>query len=67
MKKKNDGVIEITASIGVALTEGQETDFETLYKSADFALYKAKKQGRNRYVLTSVTENSIGGNRMTGK
>lgn len=44
MKKKNDGVIEITASIGVALKEGQETDFETLYKSADFALYKAKNK-----------------------
>lgn len=67
LRKKNDGAIEITASIGVVLTEGQETNFETLYKSADFALYKAKKQGRNRYVLTSVTENSIGGNRMTGK
>lgn len=43
--------IHITASIGVALARGRKTDFEVLYKTADYALYQAKKQGRDRYVI----------------
>lgn len=50
------GAIHITASIGVALAESRETNFESLYKAADYALYKAKKQGRNRYVMIMVNE-----------
>lgn len=45
------GVLEVTASIGVALTQQGKTDFEVLYKRADYALYQAKKQGRNRFVI----------------
>lgn len=55
-RTETDG-IHITASIGVALAIGRDTDFENLYKTADYALYKAKKQGRNRYVITDVNGN----------
>lgn len=48
------GVTHITASIGVALARGRNTDFEALYKTADYALYQAKRKGRNRYVIMEV-------------
>lgn len=37
-----------TASIGAAVFPAHGKDFETLYKSADKALYKAKKRGKNQ-------------------
>lgn len=37
-----------TASIGAAVFPADGSDFETLYKAADAALYKAKKRGKNR-------------------
>lgn len=37
-----------TASIGVAVFPAHGKDFETLYKSADKALYKAKQRGKNQ-------------------
>ncbi|MCM1264450.1 MAG: sensor domain-containing diguanylate cyclase [Butyrivibrio sp.] len=37
-----------TASIGVAIFPEEGTDFETIYKAADTALYKAKKGGKNQ-------------------
>ena len=44
----------ITVSIGVAVAEGgQHTDVRELIETADDALYRAKKQGRNRVVLAS--------------
>ena len=45
------GVWMISTSIGVALTPQDGTEFETLYKHADEALYRAKKQGKNRFVF----------------
>lgn len=36
------------ASIGIALSEGQETTAEDLIRSADFALYEAKRPGSPR-------------------
>lgn len=38
-------------SIGIYLAAAHEADFETMYRRADQALYKAKATGRNRYVI----------------
>jgi diguanylate cyclase (GGDEF)-like protein len=37
-----------TASIGAAVYPTHGRDYETLYKAADQALYKAKKRGKNQ-------------------
>ncbi|MCI8358625.1 MAG: diguanylate cyclase [Lachnospiraceae bacterium] len=37
-----------TASIGVAIFPEEGEDFDSLYKAADKALYKAKKRGKNQ-------------------
>ncbi len=47
--KYNDKTINITASIGVAVSE-EVCDVDTLMKQADDHLYKAKETGRNRVV-----------------
>ena len=36
------------ASIGAAVFPADGNDFESLYKAADQALYKAKKRGKNQ-------------------
>ncbi|MBY6196494.1 putative bifunctional diguanylate cyclase/phosphodiesterase [Vibrio hangzhouensis] len=47
-----DGVChQVQASIGIALTSGASTDLVTIFKSADAAMYRAKAEGRNRYVM----------------
>ncbi len=43
----------ITVSIGVAVADSQSTDVRALIETADGALYRAKKQGRNRVVVAS--------------
>lgn len=46
-KEKNR--IEVTCSIGIAQYPQDGTDFESLYRNADTALYQAKNEGKNRY------------------
>lgn len=44
-------LLEITCSIGVAVYPRDGKDFQSLYHSADQALYQAKNQGKNQYVI----------------
>ncbi len=43
----------VTVSIGVAVAEAESSDVRALIETADDALYRAKKQGRNRVVVAS--------------
>jgi diguanylate cyclase (GGDEF)-like protein len=45
------GGLTLTASFGVAATDGPGTAFDILFREADTALYTAKSQGRDRVVL----------------
>ena len=47
---------QMTASIGIALAPQDGTDFQTLYKNADIALYQAKKNGRNGFFIYTAKE-----------
>ena len=41
----------VTVSIGVAVSESAEVGLSNLLEAADQALYRAKREGRNRTVL----------------
>lgn len=43
--------IEVTCSAGIAIYPDDGKNFQSLYHSADLALYQAKKQGKNQYLL----------------
>ena len=45
--------VHVTASIGVSLFGTHGNSYEELYKNADIALYRAKEQGRNQFVIYS--------------
>ncbi|MEG2524486.1 MAG: diguanylate cyclase, partial [Oscillospiraceae bacterium] len=48
------GSIKITASVGVAVSDAMSQDsFSKLFSKADAALYEAKRDGRNRYVIAN--------------
>lgn len=44
---QSEGIVKVTASIGVA-SVGRSTTLQALYQKADEALYAAKQSGRNR-------------------
>ncbi len=46
--------LRITVSAGVALRESEADTAETLIKRADVALYRAKREGRNRVVFDAA-------------
>ena len=48
--KTEEGELNITISIGITNWEGQGDNVDALLKRADQALYKAKRDGRNRVV-----------------
>jgi diguanylate cyclase (GGDEF)-like protein/PAS domain S-box-containing protein len=45
------GKIFVTASCGIAFAESSTTSPESLIRNADVAMYRAKDQGRNQYVV----------------
>ncbi|WP_242984556.1 GGDEF domain-containing protein [Clostridium sp. chh4-2] len=49
--KTDSGVCSVSASIGIAVYPEMGTDFVTLYKNADLALYYTKKNGKNGYTI----------------
>lgn len=44
---RNESVIKLSASIGIALMEEGRQDFDSLLRAADAAMYAAKQSGRN--------------------
>jgi diguanylate cyclase (GGDEF)-like protein len=49
----SEGIIPVTISIGICvLNKGKKIDMEPLIKLTDEALYRAKKNGRNRVEIT---------------
>ncbi|MFR2848972.1 MAG: diguanylate cyclase domain-containing protein [Hungatella hathewayi] len=54
-------MFEISCSVGIAVYPDDGDDFHSLYHNADMALYQAKKQGKNQYVMmNSEDDKSIG-------
>lgn len=51
--------IKVTASVGIHVSEGGET-FEIIYRSADSALYKAKREGKRTYCIRTNAEEEEG-------
>jgi diguanylate cyclase len=48
----DEGCIQITASIGIAMYDGHP-DYQRVINRADEAVYLAKDQGRNRSVMAA--------------
>ncbi|HEX4482895.1 MAG TPA: diguanylate cyclase [Solirubrobacteraceae bacterium] len=47
--------IAVTVSIGVSVASGERVEYESLFKAADEALYRAKRSGRNRIAGAGTT------------
>jgi diguanylate cyclase (GGDEF)-like protein/PAS domain S-box-containing protein len=48
-----DNRFDLSVSIGISLYPDDSDDMESLYRHADAAMYKAKKEGRNRFLYFS--------------
>ncbi len=51
VKADNGEKISLTLSIGCAAYPKDASNYEDLFYLADFALYRAKEKGRNRYII----------------
>jgi two-component system cell cycle response regulator len=50
-EKEKESLLAVTISIGIATTSGPDDTAEALLERADLALYRAKREGRNRAVV----------------
>lgn|GEM_PF-1891259 len=48
--------LHVSTSIGIAICPRDGEDAESLMKNADYAMYRAKEQGKNRYQFYSADE-----------
>ena len=60
-----DAKISITASLGISVYRDDLTNPEDMMRQADLALYKAKEDGRNKYVFFSDALDVIARERVT--
>ena len=51
IRKSFSAEVQISASIGVSVFPRDGSDFETLYRKADAALYHVKESGKNNYAF----------------
>lgn len=51
MKVSGDRKRELSCSIGISMFPADGSDFTTLYQRADYALYQAKKAGKNQFAF----------------
>ena len=65
--KINEHEVYSSFSIGIALYPNDGMDVETLFKSADLAMYRAKEQGKNSYFIHDPQMLSIAQNRLNLK
>ncbi len=57
----SEGMIRLTISLGVTSNAGiEDANAETLLRTADLALYRAKNAGRDRVVVASAKEVAVG-------
>lgn len=56
LRSYTDGAsrVDISSSIGISVSPNDGTDFQSLYKNADMALYESKKSGKNKYTRFSI-------------
>ena len=50
-KSEDEIKIEVTCSVGVVVCDKDNRDFEQLYREADLAMFSAKKDNKNNYVV----------------
>ncbi|MEO0730344.1 MAG: diguanylate cyclase, partial [Pseudomonadota bacterium] len=50
----NDGVVDVTASVGISVLEFVDDTPASIFKRADNALYAAKRGGRNRVIADAA-------------
>lgn len=60
----NDSEIRIGASVGIAIFPRDGSDYQTILKSADMAMYQAKEEGKNTYRYFSEDLNQEASRRM---
>lgn len=59
ISEKLEQDIKVSCSIGIALNPKHSTTYEQLYKSADEALYRSKKSGKNKYSIYELDKGGI--------